>query len=89
MTQPSPRSGKLLVVLITGSLGPLALLFAPVVGIFGAPLSGLLTIGLVIHALRKETPRPLASTITYVGMLLINLAAAYVACKVLMALRDA
>lgn len=69
-------------IMIIGFLGPFVLVFVPLAGIFAAPLSGVLTIVIVIHALRLGTQRRMASTIFCIGVLLVNFAAVFVACKI-------
>jgi hypothetical protein len=69
-----PSSGQTLTILIIGLLGPFVLFVVPLAGIFVAPLSGLLTTGLVIHALRKRIQRHIAAAVFQIGMVLINLA---------------
>jgi|GEM_PF-6494100 len=69
-------------IMIIGFLGPFVLVFVPLAGIFAAPLSGLLTIVIVFHALRSGMQRRMASTIFCIGVLLINFASVYAACAI-------
>lgn len=88
MNPQSSSSGQFLTILILGFLGPFILFVVPLAGMFVAPLSGLLTTGIVIHALRTGMQRHIAATISCVGVLLVNFATVYVACEIWMAIAN-
>lgn len=72
----------MLTILIIGFLGPFVLFLVPLAGIFGAPLSGLLTAGIVIHALRTGMQRHIFAAIFCIGVLLVNIATVYAVCEI-------
>jgi hypothetical protein len=88
MNPQSSSSGQWLAIMIIGFLGPFILFVVPLAGMFVAPLSGLLTTGIVIHALRTGMQRHIAAAISCIALLLVNFATFYVACEIWMAIAN-